>query len=47
MIDPNDSTRAVCTCRNDPMYDGMQVFGPHIADVGGAPWPVHCVGLDV
>ncbi|WP_189094020.1 hypothetical protein [Nocardia jinanensis] len=27
VLDPNEPSRAVCTCRNDPVYDGMQVFG--------------------
>lgn len=47
VLDPNEPSRAVCTCRNDPVYDGMQVFGPHVTSIGGAPWPVTCVGLEV
>lgn len=40
VLDPNNSSRAVCTCRDDNIYEGMQVFGSHIAIIGGAPWPI-------
>ncbi|WP_306358867.1 MULTISPECIES: hypothetical protein [unclassified Nocardia] len=46
-LDPIDPSKAVCICRDDPIYGGLQVFGPHVATVAGAPVAITCVGLEV
>ncbi|NNH74333.1 hypothetical protein HLB23_31545 [Nocardia uniformis] len=46
-LDPEDQSQAVCICRDDPIYKDLQVFGPHLATVAGAPMAITCVGLEV
>ncbi|MEV6099369.1 hypothetical protein [Nocardia sp. NPDC051981] len=45
-LDPNDSSKAICTCKGG-FYDGQEVYGATIIYVGQYPYPVTCVGLEV
>ncbi|GAB4588752.1 hypothetical protein [Nocardia sp. IFM 10818] len=48
-LDPTDSSKAICTCRGGRtgIYDGLQVWGPHMFTLNNAPMVVTCVGLEV
>ncbi|MGV9673821.1 hypothetical protein ACWDSJ_00930 [Nocardia sp. NPDC003482] len=46
VLDPSTGYSGVCTCEGG-FYDGQQVFGPHIYQVGDTPLPITCVGLEI